>query len=240
VELSTKEGKDSKTTTFGMREFRSEGTRFHINGTPVFIRGTLECAIFPLTGYASMDSAYWTKIFKRCKEFGLNNVRFHSWCPPRVAFEMADRVGVYLQVECGGWATVGNGDYIDEWFFAESERIVKEFGNHPSFCMMAYGNEPGGRGQVEYLTRFVDHWKAKDPRRVYTSAAGWPFIPNADYWNTPDPRIQAWGGELDSIINAEPPRTNFDFRKVIQDRTMPVVSPDSRQWSGGRDLSEID
>ena len=239
VELDTKGGKDTKTTTFGMREFRSEGTRFHVNGTPVFIRGTLECAIFPLTGYASMDSAYWAKIYRRCKEFGLNNVRFHSWCPPRVAFEMADREGVYLQVECGGWATVGNGDYIDDWFFAESERIVKEFGNHPSFCMLAYGNEPGGRGQVAYLTKFVDHWKTKDPRRVYTSAAGWPFIPNADYWNTPDPRIQAWGGELNTIINAKPPQTDFDFRTIIQEKTMPVVSHEIGQWCVYPDFTEI-
>ena len=239
VELKTKDGKDCKTTTFGMREFRAEGTRFHINGVPVFIRGTLECAIFPLTGYASMDSAYWAKIFRRCKEFGLNNVRFHSWCPPRVAFEMADREGMYLQVECGGWTNVGNGDYIDEWFYAESERIVKEFGNHPSFCMMAYGNEPGGRRHREYLEKFVDHWKAKDSRRAYTSAAGWPYIPNADYWNTPDPRIQAWGAELNSIINAEPPRTNYDFRTIIQDKTIPVVSHEIGQWCVYPDFSEI-
>jgi len=239
VELNTKSGKDCKTVTFGMREFRSEGTRFQINGTPVFIRGTLECAIFPLTGYASMDSAYWTKIYRRCKEFGLNNVRFHSWCPPRVAFEMADREGIYLQVECGGWTNIGNGEYIDDWFYAESERIVKEYGNHPSFCMMAYGNEPGGQGQVDYLTKFVDHWKAKDPRRVYTSAAGWPYLPNADYWNTPDPRIQAWGGELNSIINAQPPKTDFDFRNIIQDKTMPVVSHEIGQWCVYPDFSEI-
>ena len=239
VELDTKTGKDVKRTTFGMREFRAEGTRFQINGTPVFIRGTLECAIFPLTGYASMDADYWTKIFRRCKEFGLNNVRFHSWCPPRVAFEMADREGIYLQVECGGWTKIGDGAYIDEWFYAESERIVKEFGNHPSFTMMCYGNEPDGRNQVEYLTKFVDFWKAKDSRRAYTSAAGWPYIPNADYWNTPDPRIQAWGAELKSIINAQPPATYFDFRTIIADKTMPVVSHEIGQWCVYPDFSEI-
>ena len=239
VELTTKSGKDNKSTTFGMREFRADGTRFRINDTPVFIRGTLECAIFPLTGYASMDSVYWTKIFTRCKEFGLNNVRFHSWCPPRVAFEMADRLGMYLQVECGGWTSVGDGDYVDEWFYAESDRIVKEFGNHPSFCMMAYGNEPGGRNHVAYLTKFVDHWKAKDPRRVYTSAAGWPYIPNADYWNTPNPRIQAWGGGLQSIINAQPPTTRYDFSTIIADKTMPVVSHEIGQWCVYPDFSEI-
>jgi hypothetical protein len=230
VELSSKQGKDVRTVEFGMREFKAEGTRFHINGTPVFLRGTLECAIFPLTGYPSTDAAYWEKMFRQCKSFGLNHVRFHSWCPPRVAFETADREGIYLQVECGGWATIGDGAYVDEWFYAESERIVREYGNHPSFCLMAYGNEPGGRNHPAYLAKFVDHWKAKDSRRVYNGAAGWPYLSSADYWNTPDPRIQSWGAGLSSIINAQPPRTAYDFAGIIQGKTMPAVSHEIGQW----------
>ncbi|MDR1595094.1 MAG: beta-galactosidase, partial [Prevotellaceae bacterium] len=184
----------------------------------------------PLTGYPSMDAAYWEKIYRRCKEFGLNHVRFHSWCPPEVAFEVADREGIYLQVECGGWTTVGDGGYIDEWFYAESERIVKEYGNHPSFCLFLYGNEPGGKNHTVYLSKFVDYWKAKDKRRVYTGAAGWPYLPNADYWNTPNPRIQAWGDGLRSIINAQPPQTGYDWRNIIGDKTMPSVSHEIGQW----------
>ena len=240
VALTTKSGKDCKTTTFGMREFKAEGTRFQINGTPLFLRGTLECAIFPLTGYASMEADYWTKIYRRCKEFGLNHVRFHSWCPPRVAFETADCEGIYLQVECGGtWTHLGKGTTVDDWLYAESERIVQEFGNHPSFCMMAAGNEPSGENYETYLTRFVDYWKAKDARRVYTSAAGWPYIPNADYWSTLEPRIQAWDAGLNSIINAEAPRTDFDFRAITADKDIPVVSHEIGQWCVYPDLSGI-
>ena len=241
VELSTKTGKDYKTATFGMREFHSEGTRFQINGAPVFIRGTLECAIFPLTGYASMDADYWTKIYKRCKEFGLNHVRFHSWCPPRVAFEIADREGIYLQVECGTWTGVGNGTYIDEWLYAESERIVKEFGNHPSFVMMCHGNEPSGRNSGGYLSKFVDYWKAKDSRRVYTSGAGWPDLPNNEYWSTLLPRVYggAMGGGMSSVINSKPPSTTYDFREIIVGKTVPTISHEIGQWCVYPDFSEI-
>ncbi|MDR2026134.1 MAG: beta-galactosidase [Prevotellaceae bacterium] len=239
VTLKSESGTDAKTVDFGMREFKASGTRFTVNGTPVFLRGTLECCIFPLTGYPSTDVAYWEKIYRRCREFGLNHVRFHSWCPPEVAFEVADRTGIYLQVECGGWTEVGDGGRIDEWFYEESERIVREYGNHPSFCMMLYGNEPGGRKQVEYLSKFVDHWKAKDGRRVYTGGAGWPYLPNADYWNTPDPRIQAWGGGLRSIINAKPPQTAYDWREIIKDKNMPVVSHEIGQWCVYPDFGEI-
>jgi len=230
--------KDERYTTFGFRKFTQEGTRFQINGQPVFLRGTLECCIFPLTGYPAMENAYWAKIFHTCKEFGLNHVRFHSWCPPEAAFAMADSIGIYLHVECGAWTTVGNGSSFDQWIYAESDRILREYGNHPSFCMLAYGNEPGGQHQVPFLTALVEYWKQKDNRRVYTSAAGWPFIANADYWSTPDPRIQAWGAGLRSIINAQPPRSDFDYRQIIRN-DMPTVSHEIGQWCVYPNFNEI-
>ena len=41
---------NEKTVTFGMREFGTKGTQFTINDRLTFLRGTLECCIFPLTG----------------------------------------------------------------------------------------------------------------------------------------------------------------------------------------------
>lgn len=231
--------KDERYTQFGFRDFQKNDTRFHVNGQPIFLRGTLECSIFPLTGYPATDNKYWEKIYHTCKEFGLNHVRFHSWCPPRAAFNMADSMGIYLQVECAGWTTVGDGGYSDEWFYAEGDRILKEYGNHPSFCMLAYGNEPGGRNQVMYLSDLVAYWQKKDNRRVYTSAAGWPYVENADYWNAPDPRIQAWGGGLKSIINAQPPRSDFDYREIIK-KDMPTVSHEIGQWCVYPNFNEIE
>lgn len=231
--------KEEQYCTFGLREFKANGTRFEVNGHPVFLRGTLECCIFPLTGYPATDHAYWTKIYNQCKAYGLNHVRFHSWCPPEAAFAVADSMGFYLQVECAGWATVGDGGYSDQWFREESDRILKEYGNHPSFCLMAYGNEPGGANQVKYLSELIDHWKSKDLRRAYTSAGGWPYVENADYWNAPDPRIQGWGEGLRSIINAQPPRTDYNFAHIIREN-MPTVSHEIGQWCVYPNLKEID
>ena len=231
--------KEEQYRTFGLREFKANGTRFEVNGHPVFLRGTLECCIFPLTGYPATDRAYWTKIYNQCKAYGLNHDRFHSWSPPEAAFAVADSLGFYLQVECAGWATVGDGGYSDQWFREESDRILKEYGNHPSFCLMAYGNEPGGANQVEYLSELIDHWKSKDLRRAYTSSGGWPYVENADYWNAPDPRIQGWGEGLRSIINAQPPRTDYDFAHIIREN-MPTVSHEIGQWCVYPNLKEID
>jgi hypothetical protein len=236
-------GQDSLSTLFGLREFKADSTRFTINGHPVFLRGTLECAIFPKTGYPSTDVKDWSRIFGICKAHGLNHMRFHSWCPPDAAFEAADLAGIYLHVECASWAnqstTLGDGKPIDQYIYDESERIVDQYGNHPSFCMMAYGNEPGGN-YLPYLKKFVSYWKEKDSRRVYTSAAGWPLIPENDYYSSSEKvRIQGWGEELNSIINSQPPRTDYDWSEGIEGLDKPMVSHEIGQWCVYPDFKEI-
>lgn len=246
LNLDLKSGKktDQASVDFGLREFKVDGTRFAINGRPVFLRGTLECAIFPLTGYPPTDTDYWKKIYTAVKDHGLNHVRFHSWCPPEAAFVAADEMGVYLQVECSSWANqstqLGSGLPIDQYIWDESERIVKAYGNHPSFVMMAYGNEPGGPNHKEFLTEFVNSWKGKDNRRVYTSAAGWPVLETNEFHNIPQPRIQGWGEQLNSIINSEPPKTNYDWSDKVPGDGTPVVSHEIGQWCVYPNFKEIE
>ena len=234
---------DARQVRFGMREFGARGTQFTINGQLTFLRGTLECAIFPQTGYPPTDEAAWQRIFGICKAYGLNHVRFHSWCPPEAAFSAADQAGMYLQVECSSWAnqgaTVGSDLPLDAWLYAESRRMVQAYGNHPSFCMLTYGNEPAGKNHVAYLTKFVNYWKATDARRLYTSASGWPVIAESDYNVTPDPRIQAWGQGLKSIINGQPPRADYDWRSTIAKWQHPTVSHEIGQWCVYPDFKEI-
>lgn len=234
---------DTWQTTFGMREITVSGKQILVNGRPVFLRGTLECAIFPKTGYPPTEVADWLRIFQICRAHGLNHMRFHSWCPPRAAFEAADQTGFYLQVECSSWAnqstTLGDGKPFDQYLYEESERMVEAYGNHPSFCMLAYGNEPRGRNQVSFLAGFVNFWKEKDNRRIYTSAAGWPLIPENEYLSTPEPRIQGWGQELKSSLNGEPPRTDYDWSDFNTKYPQPVVSHEIGQWCVYPNFKEI-
>lgn len=84
---------------FGFREIRAEGRQLRINGRPLLLRGTLDCAIFPRTGHPPTDVASWRRVLEVVRAHGLNHVRYHSWCPPEAAFVAADELGVYLQVE---------------------------------------------------------------------------------------------------------------------------------------------
>jgi hypothetical protein len=180
-------------------------------------------------------------VVRIAKAHGLNALRLHSWCPPAAAFRAADELGFYYQVEVASWPNsstrLGVGLPVDDWLEREASRILRAYGSHPSFLLMAAGNEPAGRDR-EYLGRLVERWKAADPRRLYTSASGWPQIPENQYHVTPDPRIQAWGEGLRSRVNAKPPETRTDYREYVRGRSVPVVSHEIGQWCAFPNLAE--
>jgi len=232
---------DNKTVDFGMRQIATEGTQFTINGRKTFLRGTLECCIFPLTGYPDMTVDGWLRIFRIAKAHGLNHMRFHSWCPPEAAFTTADQMGFMLHVECGSWShCLGDGKSVDQFIYDESDRILRAYGNHPSFCLFAYGNEPGGDNHIKYLTSLVKYWLAKeDSRRLYTTAAGWATISQNQYQVIPGPRCQYWQANLTGRLNAQPPETATDYTSFVAESPIPILSHEIGQWCAYPNFDEI-
>ena len=224
-------------TTFGMRKFEIRGKMFYLNGREVQLRGTVENCDFPLTGYAPMDIESWERVFRRCKEYGLNHMRFHSYCPPNAAFAAADKIGFYLQPEGPSWpnhgVVLGNGRPIDKYLMDETKRMTKDYGNHPSFCMMACGNEPAGNW-VAWVSQFVDYWKATDTRRVYTGASvggSWQWQPKSQYHVKAGARGLQWGSRR--------PDTMDDYTSAIGNVAEPYVSHETGQWCVFPNFDEI-
>ncbi len=226
-------------TTFGMRKLGTNKTQFTINDRLIFMRGTLDCAVFPLTGYPPTDITEWKRIFNIIKKHGLNHVRFHSWCPPKSAFDAADELGLYLQIEGGGWTRVGDGNAFDRWIFEESERIMDTYGNHPSFVLYTYGNEPDGPKQGEFLGDLINHLKKYDNRHLYTAGAGWPDIKSNEFYNAMYPRLYVWGDELKSRNNIHPPSTDFDWHQITDKYNIPYISHEIGQWCAYPNFKEI-
>jgi len=170
---------DLKTIKFSPRDFRANGKHFDLNGRKIYLRGRADSAVFPLTGYPPMTIDEWRKMFNIYKDYGLNHVRFHSWCPPEAAFIAADELGFFFQIEPPLWDGHGLVGSIPEraaFILAEANRIVDTYGNHPSFCLMSMGNELG-KGDDPYLAYLVDYLKKKDPRHLYSTTT---HPPNKD------------------------------------------------------------
>ncbi|MBS2099414.1 sugar-binding domain-containing protein [Carboxylicivirga linearis] len=239
VQLSDSSGSiDSFASSFGMREFTINDKHFEINGVPLFLRGTTECCVFPLTGYPPTDEKDWDRIFEICQSFGLNHMRFHSYCPPEAAFKSADRAGFYLQVEGPSWAkystSLGYGKPVDQYLMDETKRIIDTYGNHPSFCMMAYGNEPSGK-YVPYLENWVDHFRKYDPQRVFTGAStgrSWAIIDNSDFIVRSPPRGLQW--------KTKQPESEFDYRDKTENQERPYVTFEMGQWCVFPNFKEIE
>ena len=125
-----------------MREIATRGTQITVNGRPIFLRGTVENAIFPITGYPPMDLEPWQRIFHILADCGIDHLRFHSYCPPEAAFRAADEAGFLLDTELPVFSHhVLSTPGLPQFMREEGKRILERYGNHPSFAMFCMGNE---------------------------------------------------------------------------------------------------
>lgn len=174
---------DMVTVTFGLRDFRTSGLDFTLNGRPVQLRGRHDGLVFPLTGAAPTTVEEWYEYLQTAKNWGLNHVRFHTCCPPDAAFTAADMLGIFMQPELPFWGTLaapgeeGFDQREQDFLISEGMRILKTFGNHPSFVMMSLGNELWGSS--ERMGQILEKYRTADPRHLYTQGSNnFQFYPN--------------------------------------------------------------
>ena len=171
LELKGENASDARDVSFGFAEIRTDKNEFKLNGRTIYLRGTHHGGDFPLTGYPPTDVEYWRKIFQINKDWGINHIRFHSFCPPEAAFQAADELGIYLQPEPGMWNEVSPGTPMEKMLYEETERMIRAYGNHPSFLLLSPSNEPKGRWK-EAFDKWIEHYRKADPRRIYTNGTG--------------------------------------------------------------------
>ncbi len=220
----------------GLRELKAVGQDLVINGRPTHLRGTHHGGDFPLTGYPACDVEYWRKLFATCKKWGLNHVRFHSFCPPEAAFAAADELGIYLQIEPGMWNTFNPGTPMEEMLYFETARIIKYYGNHPSFVLFSPSNEPKGRWR-DVLPKWAAYFRASDPRRLYTTGTGFtdPDAPGpldkVDFCVT-----QRFGQRR---VRGEPGWFGRGYSNALHNVTVPVIVHELGQWCAYPDFDVI-
>lgn len=222
--------------TIGLRDFHAEGNQFVLNGHPINFRGTHHGGDFPLTGSPPTDVNEWRKLFELCKKWGLNHMRFHSWCPPEAAFEAADQAGFYLQPEPGMWNEISPGTPMERMLYTETDRMIAAYGNHPSFMLLSASNEPKGKWQ-ESLSDWVSFYRRQDSRRLYVSGTGHTertidkITEGTDFL-----AIQRIGPLM---LRRESAWFGGDFRDSLAEINIPVISHEVGQWVSYPDYAVI-
>jgi hypothetical protein len=220
----------------GLRDLRVVGKEFLLNGRPIIFRGTTSGGDFPLTGYPPTDVAAWRKLFETCKRWGLNHMRFHSWSPPDAAFEAADQIGFYLQVEPGMWNEISPGTLMERMLYEETDRMIRAYGNHPSFMLMSASNEPKGKWK-EALSKWVEHYRKEDPRRLYTTGTGHTereienLTEGTDYL-----ALHRIGSNM---LRRESGWFGRDYALTLEDINLPVIAHEVGQWAAYPDYDVI-
>ena len=239
------------------KDFHIKGAHFYANGHRIFLRGKHDAAVWPLTGHVEMSVEGWMKYLGTCKEYGINHVRFHSWCPPEAAFVAADSLEIYLQPELPFW---GSFDKKDERLMAflhqEGENILREYGHHPSFRMMALGNELWG--DIDKMKEFVDDFRKIAPDKYYTFGSnyylGYQGIKEGmDYFTTCRIGGEGWGkynthtrGSFSfadaydgGMINHFHPNSTLNFDEACDKAGIPIISHETGQFQTYPDYREM-
>lgn len=225
VELNTSDGKTSyqhrKVDTFGMREVKQGKSHVLLNNRPIHLRGNVENAVFPKTGHVPVDDASWERIMLLMKDYGLNHLRFHSWCPPKAAFRMADKHGIYFEVEMPMWGKDAEPDEDRYNFFRrEIKAILKEYGNHPSFVLYCNGNEI--TGNFDFIEELTAEGRKLDPRHLFSGSTARTRVKSDQYYvsqQTNKGPVKVYEGL---------PNTDWD-RSAESDVDVPVISHESGQ-----------
>ena len=220
---------------FGFRSVSAHDHAIWINGHKWFMRGNLDCCHFPLTGAPDTSIEWWHETFRRLRdEDGINTIRFHSWTPPKAAFDAADELGMFFAVEAGIWVDrwhknadkMGFGKPIDGFVQRELRTILERRGNSPSFLSLGIGNELGGN-DFKVMGKWLNDCKTFDPRLLYVASANQYMsdgvlqrVSEADDYLVVSGR---WRG-------LRHPFTDWDYEEGYAGLKFPAVAHEVGQW----------
>ena len=240
-----------------LKDFHIEGQHFYANGHLIFLRGKHDACVWPLTGHVPMDVEAWRNYLGECAAYGLNHVRFHSWCPPEAAFVAADELGIILQPELPFWGDFNDKDTVlMQFLHKEGENILRWYGHHPSFRMFALGNELWG--SIDKMAEFIEDFRRFAPDKVYTFGSnyylGYQGVKKGmDYFTTCRVGGEAWGsynthtrGSFSfadaadgGMINHFHPNTTMNFEEGCALADVPIISHETAQFQTYPDYDEI-
>jgi hypothetical protein len=163
---------------FGLRAIAVRDGRFHLNGSPLFLRMVLAQNYWPQSHLAAPSGEALRREVELAKELGFNGVRIHQKIEDPRFLYWCDRLGVMV------WAEAPSGfvfdDRLAERLSSEWMRAVRRDFSHPSIIAWVPHNESWGvpnldncPRQLAFVRALYNMTKALDGSRPVLGNDGW-------------------------------------------------------------------
>lgn len=217
-----------RTASFGIRNFgKDERERLVINGRRFFLRGETNCCVFPEAGHPPVTEEEWKNVLKIYESYGVNCMRFHSWCPPDAAFIAADKMGMMMQPELSQWnfKNAFGEEKARVYYRTELESVLRNLANHPSFVMLTFGNELQNTAKGDVFAADLLDWARKyDGTRMYAKSSNYHYgelgtDAESDFYTSMaygDEMLRATSSPMIGHLNSEYPFTKHTYDAVVE------------------------
>lgn len=188
VTISTES--DEVSSYFAMREFKTNGGMFYLNGKPIFLNAVLDQGYFSDGIYTPASYELYKEDILNMKKLGFNALRKHIKIEPMVFYHYCDKLGMLVMqdmVNVGKYSFIKDTilpfglhakklPYVNvnkrqqENFKRHSVATVKHLFSVPSVVYYTIFNEGWGQSSGDKMFEIL--YKL-DPTRVYDSTSGW-------------------------------------------------------------------
>ncbi len=183
---------DSVTSYAGLRQFKTVGDRFFLNGKPIFLRLVLDQGFYPQSLWTAPTDQALRDDIELSKKLGFNGARLHQKVFEERFHYWADQLGYLTWGEFSDWALEGMNffpprqdavfqqraldNHLREWC-----EVVERDRNHPSIILWTPFNEAIRRKGRERsydaaVKKIYALTKALDPTRPVHDASGWTHV----------------------------------------------------------------
>jgi hypothetical protein len=186
VEASGPEGTDRLRTWGGLRDFRCAGSRFELNGRPLFLRTVLDQGFYPDGIYTAPSLGALEQDIRLSQSLGFNGARLHQKVFEPAFLHLCDRMGYLVFGEFGDWGGDFNSPEFSHRMLDQWTEALERDASHPciiGWCplneVMQAGTQPYGRWALERLSRLTH---AIDPTRPVIDTSGY-YHYATDIWD---------------------------------------------------------
>jgi len=163
---------DTFSANFGIRKLEIKGTKFLLNGEPLFLGGANRVSEYP--GEGSKDPMFVIeKDLKLMKEANMVLSRLAHYPLSSEILDWADKNGMLLITEAGNWQMTESqmaNPLIREKYKQQAREMIERDWNHPSIIAYSVGNEYKSLSSegIAWTKEMIDFTKSIDNTRKLT------------------------------------------------------------------------